>query len=125
MATTIRRTAAARALFEAVRGARAEGAPGVGERLAALPRMLVLGMRGSYPYLRRSRLVLSVLALLYLISPIDLMPEALLWVFGLGDDALVAAWLAGAVLSETGTFLAWERARDAGASRIVVGEVVE
>jgi hypothetical protein len=33
---------------------------------------------------------------------------------GLGDDALVAAWLAGAFLVETDRHLSWERSRPLG-----------
>jgi uncharacterized membrane protein YkvA (DUF1232 family) len=52
----------------------------------------------------------------YVISPIDLAPEAFLFVFGLADDAVMIAWLAGTVLSETERYLEWEKQRD----RIVV-----
>ena len=39
---------------------------------------------------------------------------------GLADDAVMIAWLAGSVLSETQRFLEWEEARDA----ILPGSVV-
>ncbi|MBL8932200.1 MAG: DUF1232 domain-containing protein [Kineosporiaceae bacterium] len=118
----IRRRAAWATLMRSLRSA---GGPGVGTRLRALPRMMSMGLRGDYPHLDRSRIVMAILGLLYLISPIDLMPEALLWIFGLGDDALVAAWLAGVVLSETETFLTWEElVREPGVT-VVVGEVVD
>jgi uncharacterized membrane protein YkvA (DUF1232 family) len=52
----------------------------------------------------------------YIISPIDLVPEAFLFVFGLADDAVMITWLAGAVLAETERFLEWEKQRD----RVVV-----
>ena len=116
-----RRVTAARALLEAVRGSRAPGAPSVGERLQALPRLLGATLNGRYPGMSRSRLGMLVLGLLYLVSPVDLMPEAVLLVFGLGDDALVAAWLAGTVLSETDAFLGWERSRE----RVVAGDVID
>ncbi|MFN8080301.1 MAG: YkvA family protein [Kineosporiaceae bacterium] len=128
MAVTIRRRAAWAALFRALRSSGGPGM-GVGQRVRALPRMLSMGLNGRYPHLDRGRLLGAGLALLYLVSPIDLMPEAFLWIFGLGDDALVAAWLAGVVLSETETFLAWERATSGpGAEpgvRVVVGEVLD
>jgi uncharacterized membrane protein YkvA (DUF1232 family) len=43
------------------------------------------------------------------VSPIDAVPEAFLWVIGLVDDAVMVTWLAGAVLAETDRFLEWER----------------
>jgi hypothetical protein len=36
-------------------------------------------------------------------------PELLFNVFGLGDDAVVALWLAGAFLVETERYLGWQR----------------
>ncbi len=125
MATKIRRMAAFTALLQALRGSRGPGGAGVGTRLAAVPRMLAMGVSGRYPHLNTSRVVLAALALLYVVSPVDLVPEVILPLIGLGDDALVAAWLAGVVLSETDTFLAWEKAAAQAGVRVVSGEVVE
>jgi uncharacterized membrane protein YkvA (DUF1232 family) len=105
------RIAAFRALWRAVMQARKPGAPGVGERMRALPRLVRAGVIGGYPQLSRGRLGLIVLALAYLVSPIDLVPEAFVALLGLGDDAIVALWLGGAFLAETERFLAWERER--------------
>jgi uncharacterized membrane protein YkvA (DUF1232 family) len=125
MTATIRRMAALKALAQVVRGARTPGAPSVGQRLHALPRMLSMGLSGRYPYLDKSRIAMAALALLYVLSPIDLEPEILLPLIGLGDDAFVAAWLAGTLLSETDTFLAWEKVADDPDVQVVVGEVIE
>jgi uncharacterized membrane protein YkvA (DUF1232 family) len=114
------RVAALTMLAHALRNARRPGAPGIGAHLAAVPRMLALGLTGRYPGLSKSRLAMALLGVLYVVSPVDLMPEILLGVFGLGDDALVAAWVAGAVLSETDAFLRWEADR----RQVVVGHVV-
>ena len=81
-ARAARRAGAARALLEAVRGSRAPGAPGVGERLAALPRLAAATLSGRYEGMRRSRLALLAVGLLYLVSPVDLVPEAFLFLFG-------------------------------------------
>jgi uncharacterized membrane protein YkvA (DUF1232 family) len=115
----IGRTTAARALWTAVRGARRPGGPSVRDQAAAIPRMLAHGLTGRYPGLDRGRIALAALGLVYLVSPFDLIPEALFLVIGLGDDAVVAAWIAGTLLSEVAAFLEWERGR----SRIVPGEV--
>ena len=116
----IRRVAALKALMIALRGSRGPGAPSVGERLGALPRMVSMGLSGRYPFLDKTRIALVALGVLYVLSPIDLVPELLVPVLGLGDDAFVFAWLAGALLSETDAFLQWEKDR----SRVVVGQVV-
>ena len=106
-----RRVAAFSALWRVVAQSRGPGAPGVGERVRAIPRMLHGAFRGRYMELSRGRLALIVLALAYLVSPVDLVPEAFLPLVGLVDDAVVALWLGGAFLAETDRFLAWERTR--------------
>ncbi|WP_214371300.1 YkvA family protein [Pseudonocardia sp. H11422] len=106
-----RRLAAFRALWRAVIQGRRPGAPGLGDRLRALPRMLGGAASGRYPELTRGRLALLVLAVAYLVSPVDVVPEAFLALLGLADDAVVALWLGGAFLVETQRFLDWERTR--------------
>src|SRR6266545_4190594 len=88
------RKAALTALWTALTASR-RGGPTLGKRLAAVPRMI-----GAY-----------------IVSPIDVVPEGLLLAVGLIDDAAVAVWLAGAVLSETERFLEWERER----TRVIPG----
>jgi uncharacterized membrane protein YkvA (DUF1232 family) len=108
MAKTLQRTAAFRALWRALTvGSR--GGPSLGRRLGALPRMIWASMRGEYD--GGARLAMMAVATLYVVSPVDLMPEALLLVAGLVDDFVVVTWLAGAVLSETERFLRWEARR--------------
>ncbi len=103
-----RRVAAFRALWKAVTQSRRPGSPGLGDRLRALPRLAVAAVSGHYPE-ARGRLALLVLGLAYLVSPVDLVPEAFLGLLGLGDDAVVALWLAGSFLAETDRFLGWEK----------------
>lgn len=104
-----RRISAFRALWRALAQGRKPGAPGLGERVGALPRIAGASLAGRYRGLTRSRLVLFAIGLVYLISPVDVVPELLFNVFGLGDDAVVAMWLAGAFLVETEAYLSWER----------------
>jgi uncharacterized membrane protein YkvA (DUF1232 family) len=116
----VRRMAAMTAVWHALRGSSRPGGPGVLGRLRAVPRMLAAGFNGSYPHLAKGRVALAALALLYLVSPIDVVPELLVPLLGLADDALVAAWLVGVLLSESEAFLDWERRR----STVIIGEVV-
>jgi uncharacterized membrane protein YkvA (DUF1232 family) len=106
-----RRIAAFRALWRAVSRSRRPGSPGFGDRLRAVPRLLAGAVSGRYPDLGRGRLVMLVLAVAYLVAPVDLVPELFLMLLGLGDDAVVALWLGGAFLVETDRFLDWERRR--------------
>ncbi len=105
----IGRTAALAALWKALSGAR--GGEPLGKRLSSIPRMLKETFSGRYD--GKGRLAAITVGLIYIISPIDLIPEAIFLVFGLADDAVVAVWVAGAVLSETDRFLKWERSRSA------------
>ena len=71
--------------------------------------MLGAAVSGKYAELGRGRLAMLALALAYLVSPVDLVPEVVLGLLGLGDDAVVALWLGGALLVETDRYLEWER----------------
>jgi len=103
-----RRVAALTALWRAVTQSRRRGSPGLGDRLRALPRLAVAAVSGQFPE-SRGRLALFVLGLAYLVSPVDLVPEVFLGLIGLGDDAVVALWLAGTFLAETDRYLGWEQ----------------
>jgi uncharacterized membrane protein YkvA (DUF1232 family) len=118
MARTLQRTAAFTALAKALMSG-ARGGPSIGKRLAALPRMLKATAKGQYD--GGTRLAMMAAATAYVVSPVDLMPEMFMWVFGLADDAVMITWLAGAVLAETGRFLEWEKQRDTVLPGSVVG----
>jgi uncharacterized membrane protein YkvA (DUF1232 family) len=101
------RRAALAALWSALRASK--GGPPLSDRLAAFPRMVGSTLRGRYD--GKGRLLGMVLAFVYILVPVDLVPELFLGPLGLIDDSVVAVWLAGAVLSETERFLIWERRR--------------
>ena len=111
MAGTLRRRMAFTALLRVFK----PGTPGLGKRLAAVPRMVRATMRKEYD--GGGRLTMMALAGVYIVSPIDLGPELFLFVLGLVDDAAVAAYFAGALLDETERFLEWEKQR----ARVVPG----
>jgi uncharacterized membrane protein YkvA (DUF1232 family) len=109
MAMSSRRRAGLFALLRVWRSTRVPGSPSLGMLVAALPRLIGARLRGSYRDLSWGRLALMAVATGYILSPIDLMPEAFLTVFGLADDAVVAVWLVSAVMDETMRFVTWER----------------
>jgi uncharacterized membrane protein YkvA (DUF1232 family) len=115
MATT--RWGAFRTMGTALRNATRPGSPGMGERLASLPRLFRATFRGEYTGSTRGRLLMILGAVLYVVSPVDFLPEALLSVFGLADDAMVVSWIAASVVNETEAFLAWERSSPQAAAR--------
>lgn len=120
---TMRRAAAFTAIWKALMSSKS--GPSLGRRLGALPRMIWHSVFGRYDGL--GRVVLMAAATVYLVSPLDFIPEIALGPIGLIDDAAIAVWIAGAVLSETERFLAWEHIRrgEKGAppARVIDGEV--
>jgi uncharacterized membrane protein YkvA (DUF1232 family) len=107
----MRRTAALTALWRALTAAQ-RGGPGLAARMASVPRLAWASIRGRYD--GAGRFGLMTLATLYVVSPLDMVPEILLGPIGLIDDGLVVAWIVGAFLSETERFLEWERVFGAG-----------
>ena len=117
----------------AAAAAMSEGPAGFGQRVASLPGLIRDTLSGRYVGLGKGRLALIVLALLYIVSPIDVMPEALLTIPGLLDDAAVVAWLVATLMGATTAYRAWngatapadlpfESATDS--TRVVPGEVL-
>ena len=118
--TTSRRLSAFRTLWRAFSRRGRPGEPDNGQRLRAVPDMVTDTISGRYPEMGRGRLALFAIALLYLVSPVDVIPEMLFSVFGLGDDAVVAMWLGGSLLVEADRYLGWRRMQPT----VVDGELV-
>jgi len=115
----LRRRLAIFALFRAFR----RGGPGLAKRLGSLPRMFAATVRGRYD--GGWRLLLMALATVYIISPLDFVPELFTAFLGLIDDAVVAGWLAGALVDETDRFLTWEKDRANPAAKVIPGTVAD
>lgn len=98
------------------------GTPNLGRRVAAVPRMLVASVRRQYD--GGWRLLMMAAASLYILSPLDAVPELFTLFVGLIDDAFVVTWLVGALLAETERFLEWEKNQGRGPS-VVPGKVTD
>lgn len=98
-----------------------DGAPRFGERVRAVPRMLKAVLRGDYKGMSIGSVGLLALGLVYIISPIDAIPEVLP-VVGIMDDTGVALWMATVLIRAAGDFVAWERG---GRPRVVVGDIAD
>jgi uncharacterized membrane protein YkvA (DUF1232 family) len=72
--------------------------------------MVRAALHGDYPGLSKGRIAMLGLAVAYIVSPIDAVPEFLLGI-GVVDDFGVLLWLATTVLGESGRYVEWERAR--------------
>ena len=122
MASTGRKAAAAAAAAAAM----SDGPTGFMARVGSIPRMVRDVLRGDFDGLSRGRLVMMLLAVLYIVSPVDLLPEAILTIPGLADDAAVAAWLVASLLGATSAYRLWENGQVSTADdpRVVPGEVI-
>ena len=67
-------------------------------------------LSGDYVGVSKGRLLMMLAAAGYLVSPLDLIPEAVLPIIGLADDALVLARWPRKLVEETEAFLEWEKA---------------
>lgn len=91
-----------------VRASARPGAPSLSERVSAVPRLVRATLDGRYSGTTAKRLALVAAAVVYVVSPVDLVPELLLPVLGAADDAVVIGWAIKAFLEETDRFLSWE-----------------
>lgn len=85
----------------------------LGQRLKAIVPMLRDTFTGRWPGAPRLRILAGLAGLLYVVSPLDFLPEILLGPFGLGDDLTLAAVAVAALLTSSEDYL---DARDAGAT---------
>ena len=105
------RWAAMRRISDALQDVSEPGGPSIAVRVSCLPRMTKAVARGDYHGVSAAHLGLIAAAAAYVVSPVDLLPEALVGVIGLADDAVVLAWLARTLTQDTDRFLEWERRR--------------
>jgi uncharacterized membrane protein YkvA (DUF1232 family) len=131
MSVKASRFAVLSAVFAALRGVRTPGAPSIGERARAVPRMIGATLTGRYRGVGLGRLAALAAGAVYVISPMDLLPEIFLPLIGLGDDLVVLTFVVSGLLVETEQFIAWEQARSGvqapqdGTGSVVQGEVVD
>jgi uncharacterized membrane protein YkvA (DUF1232 family) len=92
---------------ERTKGKRAGKLSKVTEELKAMLRLVPAYVRGDYRGVSWESMVLVVAALVYLVSPIDLIPDFL--PAGLADDATVVMFVAGLVHEELEDFIEWEK----------------
>jgi uncharacterized membrane protein YkvA (DUF1232 family) len=90
------------------RETRRPGAPGLVRRLLATPRLVVAVLRRRYPGLSRGKLMaFTLLAALYVVSPIDAIPD-FIPVLGWTDDSAVMLWFLTGLVRESGRYVEWE-----------------
>ncbi|MGW4640761.1 YkvA family protein [Sphaerisporangium sp. NPDC004334] len=98
----------AAAAYRAYQDISRPGSPGLMARLRALPRMIGGALRGEYSDLGKGKLALMGLGIVYIVSPIDVLPD-FLPLIGVADDFGAFLWLMSSLLGESGRYLDWER----------------
>ncbi|WP_084955498.1 YkvA family protein [Thermoactinospora rubra] len=106
----MRKATRATAAWRTYRDVTRPGTPGLMTRLRAIPRMIGAALSGRYPELGKGRLAMMAAGVLYLISPVDAVPEFLLGL-GVVDDFGVFLWLMGSLLGQSGDYVERERRR--------------
>lgn len=114
-----RRAAAAGQAWEIYSETQRPGSPGLWTRVRALPRMLRAAFRGEYKGMGKPKLGLLVFGLIYILSPLDAVPEFLPFI-GVADDLGVAMWMFATLVAASGDFVDWERGRPG----VVPGSVI-
>ncbi len=96
------------------------------QKIPDIFRMVKTWRRGEYP-MRSLDIILPLLGMLYVISPIDLLPEVAVPVIGVLDDLAVLSLAIPKLIREVDKFLLWEADRkyNAGGAKIIDAEIVE
>lgn len=76
--------------------------------LPLLVRLLKAWKDGRYRGLSVQTLVAVVATLLYVVSPLDVLPDFIPWI-GLFDDAVVLAWLLTSLAKDLDRYRDWEQ----------------
>ncbi|MEV3980677.1 YkvA family protein [Nonomuraea sp. NPDC049758] len=113
MAKAARAAAAWRTYREVTR----PGTPGMLTRVRAIPRMIGAVTRGRYDGMGKGKLALMALGVVYILSPVDVIPDFLVLI-GVADDFGVFLWLIASLLGESGRYVEHER-------RIIQGRLAE
>lgn len=92
------------------------------KKIPDMYRMFRYWRKGIYP-MKSMDIILPMLGLLYVISPIDLLPEIAVPVLGVMDDLAVLSLVIPKLLREVDKFLLWEAQNQN--SKVIDAEIVE
>lgn len=88
-------------------------------KIPAVFRMIKAWRKGIYPA-KTLNIVLPIIGLIYVISPIDLIPEIAIPGIGVLDDLAVLALVIPKLMKEVDKFLLWEGLKQEGITTIDV-----
>lgn len=95
------------------------------DRLRATPAMLKDVFTGRWAGISRLRALASILALVYVVSPLDFIPEMFLGPFGFGDDLALAAFGVASLFNASEQWLDDQLGRVQADADIVEGVVID
>ncbi len=87
-------------------------------------RMVNLWRKGEYK-VSGMDLILPLLGMLYVISPIDLIPEIGIPVLGVVDDLAILSLALPKLMKEVDKFLLWEAGKKGNLQNVIDAEIVE
>ncbi len=89
-------------------------------------RMIKMWRKGEYP-VKSLDIILPLLGILYIISPIDLLPDFALPVIGIMDDFAVLSITIPKLIKEVDKFLLWESEQkyNSGVTKVIDAEIVK
>ncbi|MER6574283.1 YkvA family protein [Nonomuraea sp. NPDC001023] len=102
------KAARAAAAWRTYREVTKPGTPGMMTRVRAIPRMIGAVTRGRYDGMGKGKLALMALGVVYILSPVDVIPDFLVLI-GVADDFGVFLWLIASLLGESGRYVEHER----------------
>jgi uncharacterized membrane protein YkvA (DUF1232 family) len=89
-------------------------------------RMVKMWKKGQYP-VKSIDVILPLLGLLYVISPIDLLPEVAVPVIGVLDDLAILSLAIPKLIREVDKFLLWEAEQkyNSGDMKVIDAEIIK
>jgi uncharacterized membrane protein YkvA (DUF1232 family) len=88
-------------------------------------RMIKMWRKGQYP-MKSIDIILPLLGILYVLSPIDLIPEVAIPVLGVMDDLAVLYLVIPKLIKEVDKFLLWEtQQKYGGGTKIIDAEIIK
>lgn len=87
-------------------------------------RMVKMWRKGAYP-MKSIDIILPLLGILYVLSPIDLLPEFVIPVLGVMDDLAVLSLTIPKLIKEVDKFLLWEAQQKYSGAQVIDAEIVK
>lgn len=90
---------------------RANGLKDIKDELSALLRLIQAYLNGEYKRVPTKSIIYAIAALVYLVNPLDLIPDFIVFT-GLLDDVTVISFVIQSIRQDIDEFLEWEKQSD-------------